>query len=572
MTSGLDSRPQATMFTVEDLMKLAWDGRIRVPHFQRSFRWQRHDVIRLFDSIVLGYPVGSLLLWRRSARAERITIGALSINAPAMDRALFVVDGQQRLTSLANALHSPATGDPTFDIAYDLRNRAFVSRPQVDDPTVIPLSVLFDLTKILGWFGRYSEAVAYVDAANEITKTLRQFQIPAYEVSQDDPKVLQDIFDRMNSYGKRLSRAEIFSTLFAQDEDVKNKLTFSTIAAELDGELGFGVIDDETVANAIFARRGPDVRREIRNDFGVENVVRRGHKAGQAIIDFPDEDRDTAYGLGKDALHRSIIFLQNHAGVPHFSLLPYRHILVVLTRFFAHFPTLDDRSTVLLRRWFWRAAVTGPEIFKGSNTGAIRFLNYAVKPGDLLGSLDELIRLVDRPNTEYPDLRRFRSNEASTKIILCSWWDNRPRSFDNGNEIDRVELAESLVDRQTALDAVRYIVPRTSVPIDYRIWAANRILLPSLEDDSKSIIALLSKRSLALDDDMWSKIMESHLIPTRAVDKILEDDVLEFLKIRQAALDAKLRSFLSRMCEWNFEDTPSLKQLEVEDPDEAENG
>ena len=77
MGSGLDDRPSATMFTVERLVLMARSGEIRIPHFQRDFRWQRQDVVRLFDSIVRGYPVGSLLLWRRPAPKQLIKLGAL---------------------------------------------------------------------------------------------------------------------------------------------------------------------------------------------------------------------------------------------------------------------------------------------------------------------------------------------------------------------------------------------------------------------------------------------------------------------------------------------------------------
>ncbi|MGH8907619.1 MAG: DUF262 domain-containing protein [Egibacteraceae bacterium] len=105
MSTGLDMRVSATTYDLEDLVTEAWAGRIRVPHFQRDFRWTRRDVIRLFDSIVKGYPIGSLLLWVRPAEAQRIRLGALEIDAPRMEQALWVVDGQQRITSLANALH-----------------------------------------------------------------------------------------------------------------------------------------------------------------------------------------------------------------------------------------------------------------------------------------------------------------------------------------------------------------------------------------------------------------------------------------------------------------------------------
>ena len=84
--------------------------------------------------------------------------------------------------------------------------------------------MIFDLRGVLRWFADHPEAVEYVEDANEITQTIRQFEIPAYEVSQEDPEVLEDIFDRMNNYGKRLTRAEIFSALFAGSEEPRTIL------------------------------------------------------------------------------------------------------------------------------------------------------------------------------------------------------------------------------------------------------------------------------------------------------------------------------------------------------------
>ncbi|MFE2445585.1 DUF262 domain-containing protein [Streptomyces sp. NPDC059426] len=569
MTSVLDDRPSATMFTVENLVNMARSGEIRIPHFQRDFRWQRQDVVRLFDSIVRGYPVGSLLLWRRPAPKQLVRLGSLEIQAPSVSAARWVVDGQQRITSLASALIPEASRDPRFALAYNLREQGFVPAPAEEEPLIIPLPVLFNLTRVLQWFQKYPETSEYVDQANNITQTLRQFQIPAYEVTQNDVKVLQDIFDRMNNYGKRLSRAEIFSALFADDEDIKNRLTFDKIAEHLDEDLGFGSVDNDTILMAMLARRGPDVKREIRNEF-IENESGTRGQPGRAIIDFPEEARDTAYELGEIAMRRAIHFLQEEAGIPHFGMLPYRHLLVVLTRLFAHHPNPDPRSIRLLRRWFWRAAVVGPEVFKGGTTGAVRFLVFAVKPNDLQGSIQELLKLVDYPETPLPNLRRFRSNEAATKIVLCSWWANMPRSLDDGNAFDREDLSEVLLDRLTALDAVRYIVPRSSIPHEYRMWAANRALVPVVDSNATTIESLVTQRPLRLSEAAWRAAMASHLISSEMVTLIAEARAIDFLKARQAALQMQLNTFLERMCEWKFENTPPLTSLLIEDLEEED--
>ena len=564
MSAGLDTRPTATTLDVEQLTKWAWEGRIRIPHFQRPLRWRRDDVIKLFDSIVRGYPVGSLLLWRRLAPAETLQLGELRIKAPKMPDALFVVDGQQRIISLANALHPDGQSDERFRISYDLRKKIFLPTPQGTESAVIPLPVIFGLRDVLRWFADHPEVIDYVDEANEITQTIRQFKIPAYEVVQENPEVLEDIFDRMNNYGKRLTRAEIFSALYAGKESARDDTpTLDRIAQNVNDDLDFGLIDNDTVLQAVLSRRAPDVHRQIRNEFGEE--VR-------PFIEFPDEDRDTAYKQGEEAIRRAVRFLQGVAGVPHFTLLSYKYPLVVLTRLFAHYEDIDERSLQLVRRWFWRTVLVGPEIFRGSTSGAVRALNRAVKPGDLEGSIQRLLDLMPQSAVRVPDLKRFRSNEAATKLVLCSWWSLGPRSLTTGQPFEGADLADCIDVARTPLDAVRYIVSRYSVPREFSPWSANRILYPSLEYELGSVESILTqpadRRPMNAAD--WVSALWSNSISLEMVESIDRGDVEEFLASRQEALEHQFEVFLRQQCEWEFEDTPPLDSLVLDDEAEAE--
>lgn len=67
----LERRPEARTVRVEDLLAEVGRGRIRVPEFQRLFRWERDNARELLDSIYRGYPIGTLLLWETSADAQR---------------------------------------------------------------------------------------------------------------------------------------------------------------------------------------------------------------------------------------------------------------------------------------------------------------------------------------------------------------------------------------------------------------------------------------------------------------------------------------------------------------------
>ena len=166
---------------------------------------------------------------------------------------------------------------------------------------------------------------------------------------------------------------------------------------------------------AILARRAPDVDRSIRGEFG---------DAARMFFDFPDEDRGTAFEEGAEAIRRAVRFLQSVAGVPHSTFLPYRYSLVVLARLFAHYPDPDDRTIQLLRRWFWRLMLVGPEFFPGNESDIILTLNQAVRPADLEGSVLRLLGLIPKSRAEarYPIVNCFARAESTTRLTLCSWW------------------------------------------------------------------------------------------------------------------------------------------------------
>lgn len=553
MADKLDARPTAATYQLEQLVDMVRSGQVRVPHFQRDFRWGKEDVRRLFDSILKGYPIGSLLLWQRPADAKTLTLGALRIDAPAQDRALWVVDGQQRIISLVNVLDSRGQHDERFALSYDLLAGEFVTTPSAPRSTTVPLPVLFDLQQLLNWFAEHPEISQYVNEANSVTSTLRQYPISANQVNQEDPQVLRDIFDRLNNYGKRLKRAEIFAALNAADEqEDPNSLTFELIAEHVESRRDFGRIDADTVLKAILARRGPDVLRDIRNEFGEGDT----------------EGRDVAYREGESALERAVVFLQEDAHVPHVGVLANRYLLVVLARFFALHPDPGERDRQLLRRWYWRAAVVGPGHFKGGTTGAIRKLCKLVGSEDASAGVQGLLDAVsDVAPPALPDLGRFSAREATTKIVLCSWWDAGPRSPRTGEPYDRGQLARCLDERQTAGEAVQSLVVSSALPRQHRSHAANRVLMPADNGDGDDAELLLAERAPEDGDIELHAVLESHAMTRHLVSLLADDKVADFVAERAELLRQRLHDFLGRMCEWGFESTPPLAGLVLDEDD-----
>ncbi|WP_199038110.1 DUF262 domain-containing protein [Glycomyces salinus] len=564
INSGLETQPSADTYFLVDLVTAAWEGKIRVPHFQRDFRWTNKDVSRLFDSIVKGYPIGSLLLWLRDSPAQGLKLGDLHIDAPAGSETQWVVDGQQRITSLANALKDIDHRTGPFAHYYDLRKNEFVYDPQQwQSANLIPLPVLFDLEAMISWFAeKAGHDPADFKTAQRIARKLREYRIPVYLVKQDDEKILTDIFDRMNNSGKRLRRSEIFEALFASgDHSQGEALTFGGIADRIDAATGFGRIEDRTVLSSLLARRGPDPSRDIRIEFDAEAKRQPG--------DFPNEDQDDAYRNGESALLRAVEFLQDRAGVPHKAFLAYEATLVVLTRFFAHFPDPSERTLDLLVRWYWRTAASGPVIFKGNFTLLGRSLSAKIKANDLDLSIQQLVSSVRTSSREIPFPNRFRTNEAATKITLCAWWSLGPRSFEHGEPFTADELSSAINDQKTAYEVVERLLNKR-LAVERYLSPANHLLLPSAMEPTEEIRSLVgqSRTMLGSDSDAdrfgGHEVLRSHLINEEAFAALTEGAVTEFLRIREQSIREQLRNFLERKAQWEHEDTPPLDSLDLD--------
>ena len=100
------NQPEPQSVTFSSLINDIEKGLIKIPQFQRDFVWPKHKSAKLLDSIVKGYPVGTFILWKtkESLRSVRNIGGAELPLPPAGDFVQYVLDGQQRLTSLFASL------------------------------------------------------------------------------------------------------------------------------------------------------------------------------------------------------------------------------------------------------------------------------------------------------------------------------------------------------------------------------------------------------------------------------------------------------------------------------------
>lgn len=102
--------------TIYGAMSKIRDGAYVIPPFQREFQWSKEKIIKLWDSILIGYPISTFLFWKcvqatslrftqcakfRASKTEAVArLGANGNNIE-----VSVLDGQQRLTSLYLSLY-----------------------------------------------------------------------------------------------------------------------------------------------------------------------------------------------------------------------------------------------------------------------------------------------------------------------------------------------------------------------------------------------------------------------------------------------------------------------------------
>ena len=347
-------------FSIPEIVRLASDGHLRMPNFQRSFMWDAANVLRLFDSIYRGFPVGTLLLWRKEAPGGQVSFGPITFNAPYRPDALWVVDGQQRIISLFGALTPDwPDSDERFEVHFDLATRRFITLKRgLTRPRVIPIRDALETRRLATWIRMHDDDLESddFDLAYSLVDAIREYRISAYIVAEDDESLLREVFFRINSSGKPMTRAQVFHALYASDTAPGSPLA---VVREL-SRLRFGAIDENRVLQSLLAIRGGDVHRDFHDEFNAE------------------DDPSDWYDRTEQALAKAIQFLRSE-NIPRVELMPYTWPIPVLATFFYLHPEPSPWIRRLLARWLWRSWAQG----EGGRTATLRRAARVVNPKQL---------------------------------------------------------------------------------------------------------------------------------------------------------------------------------------------
>ncbi|QKW08840.1 DUF262 domain-containing protein [Streptomyces sp. NA04227] len=537
------TQPKVSRVDALELVEWARAGRIRIPQFQRSYAWDASDAERLFDSILRGYPIGNLLMWRKPAPAGRVTLGEWSVDADERSDALWVVDGQQRLTTLIGALTaSEDTVDRRFRIFYDLQEEKFVSASHAQRlrDSWLPMWIAKDNRILIAWQReRPWLTVEQYDLCDAVSTALRTYEIPMYEIEGDDEKALTEIFDRMNTFGKALKRAEIFRALHSAPLDVQP--SGLDALGERVNALEFGTFPPQLLMQSVMAVRGGKVDRDFRQEFK------------------DDEDLHSAFAQTEKALRLVVDFLRTDAGIPHRRLLPYALFIPVLARYAALFGRPRGRGAELLRRWIWRGSVVG--VAPQGNTVGLR-RNAGAVDEDPVDSANRLLEMLPPGGERWkPDLSQTALNRAQAKLNVLGMLSTKPVLL---VDVDRAEghhyAAGTRIERTGLLTDLLNQGGSPLVPVlPGAETIAGRLLHPAVPEDYGALLCDVTDET----------VLRSHCLDPAAVEALRSGAPAGFLQRRSELVAEAIARHVQSMALWGFTDGPEPEDWFADVPGDA---
>ncbi len=415
--------PTGTNSTINDIIKSISNGEYRIPRFQRDFVWDIKKSAALMDSIFRGYPISSVILWKTKTELNEIRkLGGIEIPKRDTGRyTSYIIDGQQRMTSLYFALNGLKTNSGSDFSSMCVSLLARKTEPLVyedipKDANPDDFVLLKDLYSAKGLAGNHH------DRRLELYQTLLQYNISVIEIDDENLGLEEvvEIFERLNLGGKKLN---LFSIISARSYKEPNSdcpgFDLAKKFDEFNTKLlskNYGTIDDAVFLQAISACL---IGRVNKAD------ILRDLKSEQIIENYADIEK---------AISSAIEHLKgDYYGAQVANLLPYQRMLVPFAYF--HFKIgskhISPQQEQYLRDYFWRCVIG-----KRYNSSADTNLNTdIIKIQTILESNVPMQEPIVISPKSIIENGRFMLSSAFVKGMLCLMAQQKPQSLAVGRTV-----------------------------------------------------------------------------------------------------------------------------------------
>ena len=406
--------------TIEDIIHDAKSGQIKIPQFQRKFVWSVKDSAKLMDSILKEYPVGTLIYWKtkESLRTVR-NIGNFSFPpVPSDDYAYYILDGQQRITSIIASL----TGQKINEADY---SSIFVNLKATDEEEIvtddvsslqegeyISLAELFDF-KLLEIINKFSADT--IQLISEYKDRIKGYQFSKVELSDTPLSIATEVFTRINTSGKSLSMFEIMCAKMYSEEPSFDLYDNREEQKSAWQSAGYESIPDTTVLQAMGACL-------CKSSKGID------------ILNLNKTEFISAWPKVNKAFEMTIDYFKNSFGIPVSKLVPYDALYVPFVYYFykkKRRPTGKVKD--YLKDYFWRSTFS-----QRFTEGAVSKINQ-----DIQNVIDPILKGKEPKNEHGLVITRdtivrdgaFSTGSAYVKGVLCILCSKKPVSFIDGHTV-----------------------------------------------------------------------------------------------------------------------------------------
>jgi hypothetical protein len=521
--------PQSVTFT--SLFADIENGSIKIPQFQRNFVWSKAKSAKLLDSVVKGYPIGTFILWKTNERLRSIrNLGGVPLpETPKGDAVKYVLDGQQRLTSLFVTLKgltikreeqeedfSQFWVDLTADEHEEIIKMDAVGR---DEKQVIQLKHL--LSGDFAFLASFPKEQQ--DRIRTYKRRIESYQFSAILMKDAAIDVATEVFTRLNVGGEPLS---VFEIMVAKTYDPEKKFDLAEKYNALSTELA--TVDYDTLSSSVVLQT-------------VAVLIRKDCRKKE-ILNLPKQEVIKTWPKAVAAIHACVDYFRNYYRIPVSRLLPYPGLVIPFAYFFYKHPDkpTGDRQK-FLQDFFWRVSLGG----RYSQSLETRVAQDIAKIDQILkGKLPTYDWAVDATAEFIEKNGYFSTSRSFVKAILCVLAHKEPKSFVD-NSI--VRLDNSYLKQANSRN-YHHFFPKSWLEKQGESWVRiNHVANITLVDDflNKRLIKAQSPRTYMKDfiskNPDIEKCLSTHLIKLNGSFGVMTDDYDTFFEARCKAISRELR-------------------------------
>jgi len=532
-------------------------GKIQLPDFQRKWVWDDDRIKGIIASVAKSFPIGAVMLLETGNESIRFKTKPIEgvVGADNKKPEMLILDGQQRITSLYQAIISNRVVNTRNSKGYEIKRWYYIDMKKALDPDTdleeavfsinenkiitenIGRDIVLDLTtqekefqnlmypvcmvdEYDEWRTRFSEYWDYErekikfwnEFEKKIIKSFNGYMLPIIEMKKENPKeAVCQVFEKVNTGGISLTVFELLTASFASEEfDLKEdwekvkkkfepyKVLLSTSNTDL--------IQAVTLFSTYKKRQGL-IKQGI-----TENLPAVSAKRKEMLNLTLDNYKNHRDEIVKGFIKASKILVENH--IFNARDLPYSTQLVPMAAIIAELENNIENigNKNKLMRWFW-CGVFG-ELYGSANE-----TRYSL---DMTQVVEWILKSGEEPKTIYDAnfspsrLNTLRTrNSAAYKGVYAMLMDDNTKDWLSATKIDHISYFSESIDihhifpvswcgkNNIKRDDFDSIINKT--PLSGR---TNRIV--SGDAPSKYLERL--KKHAGVEDEDFNKILISHVV------------------------------------------------------------